>query len=102
MSDDLEKFLLHHPELVIVNFWERGTESSLIMEHVMREFERIRGPHCPPLICLDFLENQLWAMARGIFGTPGTLVYFQGKPLFRLLGLFSLEEFLKRLHEKGL
>jgi thiol-disulfide isomerase/thioredoxin len=99
MPGDLETFLHSYTGLVLVNLWGQGCEASLYMDHIMCEFERVTHV---PVLRLTLTEYRDWARAHGIYGTPALVVYYQGRPLFRLIGRTTPAELLRRLRRHGI
>jgi hypothetical protein len=98
MPEDLEIFLYRYTALVLVNLWEQGCEASLYMDQLMRELERFSDI---PVLRLTLTEYRDWARAHGIYGTPALVAYYQGRPLFRLMGRATPAELVQRLRQHG-
>jgi thiol-disulfide isomerase/thioredoxin len=98
MYRDLELFLHSYAGLVLVNLWEQGCEASLYMDQLMRELERFTRI---PVLRLTLTEYRDWARAHGVYGTPALVAYYQGRPLFRLIGRATPAELLQRLRQYG-
>jgi hypothetical protein len=94
MYDDLEMFLQNHAGLVLVNLWARGCYASTYMERLMYELERHSRI---PILRLTLAEHRDWAHVHGVYGTPALIAYYQGKPLFRIIGRVTPTELLQRL-----
>ncbi len=99
MYDDLEMFLHNHAGLVLVNLWARGCYASAYMERLMYELER--HSHVP-ILRLALAEHRDWARVHGIYGTPALIAYYQGKPLFRIIGRVTPTELFQRLQDYDL
>ena len=99
MSSELEEFLRSHTELVLVNLWDDNCEASRYMEGLMGEIEHAKRI---PVLRLHLAEHRDWAGAHGVYGTPALVVYYRGRPLFRLLGRVTPAELLQRFLDFGL
>lgn len=93
MSKELEEFLRTYSELVLVNLWDDACAASRYMEQLMREIERLKGI---PVLRLHLAEHRDWAREHGVYGTPALVVYYHGRPLFRLIGRVTSAELLQR------
>lgn len=94
MHSDLEQFLQHYSELVLINLWEHTGEASLYMDRLMQDVERTLPV---PVLRLRLTEHREWARTHGIYGTPALLAYYRGQPLFRCMGRITFDELLYRL-----
>jgi thiol-disulfide isomerase/thioredoxin len=99
MSSELEEFLRSHAELVLINLWDDNCEASRYMEGLMGEIEHAKRI---PVLRLHLAEHRDWARAHGVYGTPALVVYYRGRPLFRLLGRVTPAELLQRFLDFGL
>ena len=99
MYDDLEMFLRNHTGLVLVNLWERDCLASVYMQHLMHELEQHSRV---PILRLTLAEYRDWARLHGVYGTPALIAYYQGRPLFRLIGRVTPTELLQRLRDYDL
>lgn len=93
MSKELEEFLRTYSELVLVNLWDEECEASRYMERLMGEIERLKRV---PVLRLYLADHRDWAKAHGVYGTPALIVYYHGRPLFRLIGRVTTAELLQR------
>jgi hypothetical protein len=98
MNGDLEIFLRNYAGLVLINLWEQDCPASRAMEQLMRELERSATL---PILRLTLTDYHDWARRHGVYGTPALVAYYQGRPLFRLIGRTTLSELLQRLHDHG-
>jgi hypothetical protein len=99
MSSELEEFLRGYTELVLINLWDEDCEASRYMEGLMGEIERAKHV---PVLRLHLAEHRDWAKAHGVYGTPALVVYYRGRPLFRLVGRITPAELLQRFLDFGL
>jgi len=98
MHWDLEVFLHSYAGLVLINLWEQDCQASRSMEQLMCDIE---GSERIPVLRLPLSDYRDWAKTHGIYGTPALIAYYQGRPLFRLIGRVTFAELFQRLHDSG-
>jgi len=96
-DQNFEKEVLKNKKLVLVSFWKLGCKPCLVMdliiEEIAKEFkERLK------IGKLNVFENPVTAKAYGIPATPTLIIFKDGKPIEKAVGLRSKQILIDKLN----
>ena len=103
-NDILDELLNQSGEYLIINFWEKCTGASCLMEEIMSELESILDARNIDLqiVRLNLGENRDWAMKYKIQGTPSLMIIQNQQVLATIRGKVTLQDITCELVSLGI